>query len=124
VRETLKRVRGEEAGAPQDIPFLGRYLPAEDDPTDDEGGRSETPTGEATDTESGHRVTKKEPTTSGKATKTTRKPSLDTPTPGSTRKKQLDDDGDGDGRGEGEGGSAGGGGTSSPEDGAIPQLRY
>src|SRR5262249_54083204 len=117
---TLKQVRGADAGTAQDIPFLGRYLPAEDDTMDDEGSTADAPTDETTDTETGHRVTKKAPTTSGKATKNSRRPSLDTPIPGSRKKKQLDGGGKDDGSGDGEGESGGGGGTTGQPPGDRP----
>ena len=101
VRETLKKVRGEESGPAQDIPFLGRYLPAEDDAPADEGSAATTQTGEATEEETGHRITKKVPITSGKATKTSRTTAVDKPKPGTKKKKQLGGDGDDGGSGEG-----------------------
>ena len=111
VRDTLKEIRGADAGTAQDIPFLGRYLPAEDDPSADDDGAATTPTGATTENETGHRITKKVPVTSGKATRSKRAPSVDVATPGAEKKKQLGGGGKDRGGGGGEGGSGGGGTT-------------
>lgn len=54
VRETLREVRGASMAEQQDIPFLGRYLPAEDE-IDDEPiqGAAALPTGAESEDESG-----------------------------------------------------------------------
>jgi hypothetical protein len=56
VRDTLKVVRGASMAEQQDIPFLGRYLPAEDE-VDDEPvqGAAAVPSGEESEEESGAR---------------------------------------------------------------------
>lgn len=122
VRDTLKELRGAESGVAQEIPFVGRYLPAEDEADTDDAGAADAPSVEATDIESGHRVTKKQPTTSGTATKTSHRPTLDTPTPGTRKKKQRGEGGKDDGRveGEGEDSSKGGAGSTGEPPGDRP----
>ncbi|MCK5945523.1 MAG: hypothetical protein KAI24_26270 [Planctomycetes bacterium] len=115
VRETLKQIRGAETGAMEDIPFLGRYLPADDDASAEESGAATTPTTEATAEETGRRVTKKTPTRTGKAKRRVRTPSLDTPIPGPGEQDQKRGGGGKDeGGGGGKGGDKGDGSTGDP----------
>jgi hypothetical protein len=74
VRDTLRQVRGESMTEQQDIPFLGRYLPAEND-TDKEpaSGVAATSSGIESDEESGVRRSKsKSEKVTGKARKESR----------------------------------------------------
>jgi len=52
VQDVLKEVRGENMKDQEDIPDLGRYLPAEDDPINDDQGGNEL-SGESTKVETG-----------------------------------------------------------------------
>lgn len=58
VKDTLKQIRS--AGMPecQDVPYLGRYLPADDDATDAAEGAATKPTGDITAVETGHTTVK------------------------------------------------------------------
>lgn len=74
VRDTLKQVRGASMAEQQDIPFLGRYLPAEDE-SDDEHvqGAATVASGEESEEESGARISRsKRETVRGIARKETR----------------------------------------------------
>lgn len=59
VKDTLKEVRGASMAEQQDIPFLGRFLPAEDDAQDEvTQGAARTSTKEKPEEESGERRSK------------------------------------------------------------------
>lgn len=59
VRDTLKAVRGDDMKEQQDIPFLGRYLPAEDDETGERtSGAALDLSGNSTEDETGERRTR------------------------------------------------------------------
>lgn len=122
VRDTLKAVRGDDMTQQQDIPFLGRYLPAEED----EAGRSTIAdsselSGDTTENETGERRTRDraEPVT-GVA-----RPTLPTttlkPTIGTSAGAGENDSDGGDEPGGGTGEGNGGGGVT-PGAGEMNQI--
>jgi hypothetical protein len=74
VQETLKQIQGSNMPPKQDIPLLGRYLPADGDGNEENYAVSGTePTGKETGIETGHRATAQATSlVSGQAKKVTR----------------------------------------------------
>jgi len=105
VRDTLKKIRGENMPDQQDIPFLGRYLPAEDEPeAEDAVGAASEPSGTSTDEESGLKRSKdrsREPI-EGNASRSSR-----------SRAQTTDTAKGGDAGGPGPGTGGGGGGNDA-----------
>jgi hypothetical protein len=61
VRATLKKVRGDDLKEQEEIPFLGRYLPADDDESGENSSGAVLPTGKKVEGETGERITRDVP---------------------------------------------------------------
>lgn len=121
VRETLKAVRGDDMEQQQDIPFLGRYLPADDDEDGQpDSNASNDLSGDTTENETGERRTRdrSEPVTGvarPNAPVTSDKPGTGPSSGSGTGNGGGDDDGAGPGSGDG-------GGNDSPGDGRENEI--